>query len=379
MKNLLIFLFLLISSNIVEAEDRIKVRLYTDVKIAEFVFTPMSNGYRLMTDDSAIIAIPLNKKVNISLEDLKVKIKFGDSLVGIYKKVQMLKNGFINSFQIQLIKPDKKPLNFDDGLIVSILDNSLIIINYINIDYYVAGVVEAEGGSRAPMEYFKTQAVLCRTYVLGHFYRHTDQGYNICDKVHCQVYRGKCRNSDILMAAIATRGMTLVDSSGNYILSAFHSNCGGQTVSSLDVWTKSMPYLRPVTDTFCRNSQNAKWDKKIPVNDWINYLKSNGCSINQENMNDYLTFKQPFRKSFYDVNGAQIPLKNFRTKFNLKSTFFETTTDGSYVLLTGRGHGHGVGMCQEGAMKMALSGYNYLQIIDFYFHGVKISYKQIPE
>lgn len=361
------------------AEDKIKIRLYTDVIVTDILFTPLSNGYTLSGDDTVLSEVAINQNVNISFENGKVRVVTGGKTLGVFKSIQLLKKGFINSFELRLVKPDRKPLNFDDGLIVTAIERGLLVLNHINIDYYVAGVVEAEGGSKAPMEYFKTQAILCRTYVLSHYYRHKDEGYNICDKVHCQVYKGKCKNSDILMAAIATRGMALVDTTGEYIIATFHSNCGGQTVSSLDVWTKAMPYLRPVNDSFCRNSNNARWEKKILISDWLNYLRKNGCNICEETMNDYLNFKQPFRKSFFDVNGARIPLKNFRSELKLKSTFFETFPSGNYLIISGRGFGHGVGLCQEGAMKMASQGYNYLQIIDHYFYKVHVSYKQIPE
>ena len=379
MKRLLFIFILTIVSFYGYSEDKIKIRLFTDFNVTSLIFTPLSNGYTLSGNDSVLTEIPINQIVNITYEGGKVRLVSGGKNYGCFKTIQLLKKGFINSFELKIVKPDKKPLNFDDGLIVNTLDKGLLILNYINIDYYVAGVVEAEGGTKAPMEYYKTQAILCRTYVLSHYFRHKDDGYNICDKVHCQVYKGKCKNSDILMAAIATRGMALVDSTGEYIIATFHSNCGGQTVSSADVWTKSLPYLRPVTDTYCRDSHNARWEKKILISDWLSYLKRNGCKITDSNKNDYLNFKQPFRKAFFDVNGARIPLKNVRNDLKLKSTFFETFPSGDNIILSGRGFGHGVGLCQEGAMKMALSGFNYLQIIDHYFYKVHISYKQIPD
>ena len=62
-----------------------------------------------------------------------------------------------------------------------------------------------------------------------------------------------------------------------------------------------------------------------------------------------------------------------RTDLNLRSTFFSVVTDGDTILLKGKGYGHGVGLCQEGAMEMAKEGFNYRQIIDFYYFGVMIT------
>ena len=65
-------------------------------------------------------------------------------------------------------------------------------------------------------------------------------------------------------------------------------------------------------------------------------------------------------------------MRDLRVKFYLKSTYFDTCLEGSQVVLNGRGFGHGVGLCQEGAMNMAKFGYDYTQIARFYFYNVDI-------
>jgi stage II sporulation protein D len=68
-----------------------------------------------------------------------------------------------------------------------------------------------------------------------------------------------------------------------------------------------------------------------------------------------------------------MPLIKIRDDFKLKSTFFSVFTDGNSVILKGRGYGHGVGLCQEGAMVMASKGYSYKKILSYYFSGIIIS------
>jgi Sporulation protein and related proteins len=68
-----------------------------------------------------------------------------------------------------------------------------------------------------------------------------------------------------------------------------------------------------------------------------------------------------------------MPLRTMRSQLNLRSTFFSVYAIGDSIVLKGRGYGHGVGLCQEGAMEMATKGFNYKQIIDFYYFGVLIS------
>src|SRR5690606_24628586 len=83
-------------------------------------------------------------------------------------------------------------------------------------------------------------------------------------------------------------------------------------------------------------------------------------------------FIQDERKAFYLHPSLGIPLRDLREKFNLKSTFFSTSLVGDEIVIKGRGFGHGVGLCQEGAMNMARAGYSYEQIALFYFCNVSI-------
>jgi stage II sporulation protein D len=80
-------------------------------------------------------------------------------------------------------------------------------------------------------------------------------------------------------------------------------------------------------------------------------------------------FEQNERKAFYIHPVFGIPLRDLREEFNLKSTYFSCYPEGNEVVIKGRGFGHGVGLCQEGAMKMARSGLDFEQIMKFYFPG----------
>jgi stage II sporulation protein D len=67
-----------------------------------------------------------------------------------------------------------------------------------------------------------------------------------------------------------------------------------------------------------------------------------------------------------------VPLKNVRTDLQLKSTFFSIFPQGDTLVFKGRGFGHGVGMCQEGAMRMAKLGYKYPEVINFYYQKTQL-------
>ena len=153
---------------------------------------------------------------------------------------------------------------------------TLVMINICDIEKYIAGVVKAEGGSGKNIEYFKTQAVIARTYMYKYFDKHLSDRYNVCDNTHCQAFNGLSSDSLINRAALETKGLVILDQDSTLIISAFHSNCGGETSSSEDVWLTGQPYLKSVIDPYCLSSRNATWEKRISLNEWIEYIKKSG-------------------------------------------------------------------------------------------------------
>ena len=144
-------------------------------------------------------------------------------------------------------------------------------------------------------------------------------------------------------------------------------------MNSEDVWSSKKSYLKSVVDTFCRNQVHSNWIDTISIKDWITYLDTTGFEITQKTFNnDSLTFIQEHRKKYYRINGDSILLTKIRSDFNLKSTFFSINPNNDNLILKGTGYGHGVGLCQEGAMQMARYGYSYSDIINFYYKDVSI-------
>jgi stage II sporulation protein D len=138
------------------------------------------------------------------------------------------------------------------------------------------------------------------------------------------------------------------------------------------VWLTSQPYLKRVVDTFCLSSKNAVWRKSFSLIDWFEFLKKSGYNGSTDDP-VALSFVQKSRLVDYKTGSFTIPLRTIRTDMNLRSTFFSVVSEGDSVILKGKGYGHGVGLCQEGAMVMAAKGFSYREIIDFYYFGVLIT------
>jgi stage II sporulation protein D len=249
---------------------------------------------------------------------------------------------------------------------------TLIFLNTLDIDSYIAGVVRTEGGSGRSMEYLKTQAVIARTYMYKYFSKHAADKYNLCDNTHCQAFNGVVNDSLIRKAVEGTKGQVILTKDSVLIISAFHSNCGGETSASEDVWLTGHSYLKSISDPYCRTSPNARWRKSYSTGEWISYLNRSGLDQKPEKISS-LNFTQSARVKEYRVGSFSMPLIQIRSDLGLRSTYFSVIAEQDSVVLEGKGYGHGVGLCQEGAMEMADRGFDYKKIIEFYYPGVIIT------
>lgn len=367
----IIILFLFIGLNLFA--QKVDIRIYSHYKIKAFVLTPMSGKYEIIGDGIREYRLKKHDAVYISFKDNRIIVKCLDRDWGVFDDIRIVGTNKINSFRIKPVLPNNiKERTYDDDVSIEIVDGELHIINNVELENYIAGVVETESGTTSPLEYYKSQAIICRTYVLANLGKHKIEGFNLCDGVHCQAYKSKALiSADILEATSLTKGLVLVDSTLNLITAAFHANCGGETAASEDVWISALPYLRPIDSKFAMDYPGAKWEKIIPAHEWKNYLKSKGFSINEAICSaESFEFLQDNRKVYYTYKNDSVKLREIRRDWKLRSTFFSVVPQGEILVFKGKGYGHGVGMCQESAMQMAREGFTFDQIINYFYQRI---------
>lgn len=372
MKKYFFSLILFLSVAAASAQE-VRIGLYGSQSISDVMITPVKGEYRLMLDNKMTALLDNEALLQVLPDRDSIIIKLNNR--NLRASVLQLVADDSAHFKIRSLSPDVPVRHFYGSLELSAAKDHLKIINVVDLELYIAGVVESEVGSKAPSEYYKTQAILCRTYALSHYRRHEAEGFQLCDRVHCQVYKTKSvKNPAIQEAVKHTRGQVLVDEKLELITSAFHSNCGGQTANSEDVWNKSVSYLRSVKDTFCLNERNARWTKEIPAEKWYSYLETVCSYPAQDSVYRKLVCSvDPKERTSYLGDGRYTILtREVRNDFNLKSAYFGVTSNDNKIQLQGKGYGHGVGLCQEGAMRMARLGYSYSRILHFYYTGVHI-------
>lgn len=373
MKVLKIFIITLLSVNSTLISGQVKVRLFASQLPQSVIFSVLSGNYTLNVFPSNSLNAGKGDIILISRFNGKLAVKKKNEKGFVCDSILFSSESDESSFYLRI--NGKSPLKqFYTGDLKCIPDfETLLMINCLNVERYVAGVVKAEGGSGKNIEYFKSQAVIARTYMYKYMDKHIQDGYNVCDNTHCQAFNGYSQDSVLNAAAFLTAGQVIADQDSVLIISAFHSNCGGETASSEAVWLTSQPYLRKVIDPYCLTSRNARWEKRISFEVWRGFLKKSGFHDKTDDPAVF-AFDQKSRVVDYTIGTFKIPLRNMRTGLNLRSTFFSVMPHGDSIILKGRGYGHGVGLCQEGAMAMATKGFNFNQIIDFYYSGVMILY-----
>ena len=345
-----------------------RVGLETHQSISSMMLSPLEGSYFVLNEADTLYRFRSDDVLSVSVsgDELVIKTVFGYS--DTLKQIQIVGGGNKPAFKLRCDNESKEDVYYQ-GLKISNVSGKIRMVNLINIERYVARVVQAEVGFGANEEYYKIQSIICRTYAIRNLERHAVEGYDLCDNEHCQVYSGlKTETNEVVKATAATSGLVMTSKENDLILSAFHANCGGQTANSEDVWKESRSYLTAVQDTFCLNSRSATWEKSVPMTEFLAQL---GFATDVTGLDGW-KFDQPDRQKYFKLRTDSIETSRMRRLLQLRSTFFDAEISNEKVTLNGRGYGHGVGLCQQGAMKMAEHGYTYSQILGYYYKGVSL-------
>lgn len=351
----------------------VHVGILREKAVEGVVVLSAGGGYNIMADGKKVGELLSNDGLRVSTSGGKLQAK---SLAASFSAgyIELVQKVPLSAFRLKVLDSKMAERTYPGHLRIDRNGARLQLTNHASMEDYTAGVIQSEAGKDHCAEYYKLQAVACRTYALTNARKHLPEGFEVCDEVHCQVYRGKTSNPDILAAVAATEDMVLVDARIKLIHATFHSNCGGETLNAEDVWSKSEPYLRAVVDSFCMQEPHAVWTRTIGKADWLAYLhrKWKVDTTDTATVASALNM-EPNRRNLYLPNvQPAVPLEDVRYDWKLNSGYFAIHASGENIILEGRGFGHGVGLCQEGAMHMARSGMTYTDILHHYFTDVHL-------
>lgn len=267
------------------------------------------------------------------------------------------------------------------GTVEVIAEGNLVsAVNHVGIESYLYGVVPREVPASWPQQALMAQAVASRTYALYVKHRSGDRRYDVRATTASQVYGGyDAETTDTNLAVDMTRGQVMTYN-GKLVVAYFHANSGGYTESPENVWGVSLPYLKARLDSYSLGAPGSRWEYFLSYDEAARLLDEYGIHVSCVKSIRFTgkTKSGRIRKvSIVSDSGIwNMSANNFRLAIGasrLKSMFFRAVPEKNGVLLRGAGYGHGVGMSQWGAREMALEGYNYREILAYYYRGVKLA------
>jgi stage II sporulation protein D len=260
----------------------------------------------------------------------------------------------------------------------------LTAINELDLEVYLYGVIKGEINPRWPPEAVKAQAVAARTLAIQNLAalrgKFASEGYTLRATTDSQMYLGVMGEDPGAIAAVeATRGLVMTFR-GLPIFAAYHSNSGGHTEDSENVWGTHHPYLRGVPDPLALEAPGGQWAARLSRAAIEAGLRRGGIGMTG------IAGIEPGRMTPWgravtvrltDEAGRthEIGANQFRLLMGaglIRSTMFVVTRDGAEVAFAGRGSGHGVGLDQWGARALALRGQTFEQILNYYYTGIGI-------
>lgn len=254
------------------------------------------------------------------------------------------------------------------------------VINILDIESYLKGVVPREMNGNWDQEALKAQAVVARTYALYQIEKNARDAYDICSTTNSQVYGGmdaELENSNL--AVDRTRGVILLRGDRPALV-YYHANSAGKTEDALNVWNTDIPYLKGKDDAFSVKMTDLDWSCSLSLDAIRNVLGKKNLKLGRISDIEIIDKTSSGRVKNMLIRhggGKELNLSGnqFRTMVDptvIKSAFFVVKKIGNAVRFEGRGAGHGVGMSQWGALVMAREGFSYSDILKFYYPGLEI-------
>jgi len=256
----------------------------------------------------------------------------------------------------------------------------LLVINTLELEQYVRGVLYHEITDRWPMQAMMAQAVAARTYAVFQIKQNKNQEFDVTNDIYSQVYGGKTAERYRTNTATSrTEGMILTYK-GNVLPAYYHSNSGGHTEDVDELWEHDLPPLKGKPDLYSLGAPNAHWKKNFRAKDVQETLNKNGFklgAIKEIQIIERTGSGRVKTLEFITRDGQSVKVagRKFRDIIGpneLKSTFYDIEMQGYFFDVLGKGWGHGVGMSQWGANKMARKRFDFKEILGFYYPGAEV-------
>lgn len=291
---------------------------------------------------------------------------------------------FIPFFIVNILdinKIEEIELKYINNINVRVKRLSTNKIEEVPLEEYIVGVLAGEMPVYFELEALKAQAVASRSYVLKRLEYNKDNEYDVVDSVLNQVYlddnylkeawgKDYVVNINKLRTAVNETIDEYLEYNGEIIDALFFSTSNGYTEDASVVFNLELPYLKSVESKWdAQTSSVFNSQKTISLQEFYEKL---GLQYKSKLSFNVLERSDTNRIIKLEINGNMLNATDVYNKLGLRSTDFNLTQVGTNVIIDTKGYGHGVGMSQYGALGMAKEGYNYKQILEYYYSGAEI-------
>jgi stage II sporulation protein D len=333
--------------------------------------------------------------VEVTNDDLALKVinSNGDIIQGGLTEVNIIPRGSNNRLKVN----DKR---YRGIMKVVPTGRNVRLVNILYMEDYLKGVVPPEIGDRTfdELEAVKAQAVAARTYAMSHLQQYGAEPYDVKSSIIDQLYGGVDIEDRLVNQAVEATAGEVITYQDEMIDAYYHSTCGGMTDDIVDVWDRAeVPYLKPVHDTACSWSKYYKWEETFtepqlrgrieqylsqdrgreikisPITNVVVGQRTAGGRVMTLEIrtadDSYRFYKDRIRWVIGRTSNPDLilPSSNFDVDIRQDSQGYIEK-----IVFFGSGYGHGVGMCQCGAIGHAREGWKYPRILETYYTGIEI-------
>ncbi len=286
---------------------------------------------------------------------------------------------FIRSYDPDTVIIDGRTFRGDIQLIKKENDH-LLVVNHIDFEDYIKGILYHEASHYWPIEALKAQAIVCRSYAVSRVAESSTKDFDATSDIYSQVYGGKSSERFRTNRAVEETREEVLMYQGKVLPAYYHATCAGHTEDASALWNIDILPLKGVACDFCKDSPHFNWHYVLSKKEIEDKLVGAGYKIKKI---------KDIRISSRNASGRVVSLvisteekeanvlaKDFRNILGpniIKSTNFEVKVVKNDVVFEGIGWGHGVGLCQWGAYFMAKQDWDYKKILEFYYPGAIIS------
>lgn len=376
-----ILLSLLISIAVSPAfGEAVRVLLEQDVKAPQFYFlgpAEFSTGLQKV----AVYESRYHVSAEFKNQYWVLKIKTNS-----FKDQYKIRGESLSISSLSGIQWKDKQLDFKTHLVLR--DQQYHVLGEMDMNRYLQGVVPHEMPASWPLESLKAQAVASRSYAYWKMRQRMGQQkqkqklYDLKPSVMDQVFElpqwglGNSQSPKVLEALRATDGEVLFEKPKSILKAYFHSDCGGSTITAQDAWGETSTAGTAVKDPYCENRESqwqTAWSKeKIQSRLLQKLVLPPGSSLKEVISRTAANSERVEAVDFLFTQGVfkRVRAEDLRQLLGydkIKSTTFTIAKNNNQWTFSGRGFGHGVGMCQYGARAMAQRGMGYRQILTHYY------------